>query len=426
MTGIRSFTTTPPTEIGAERAGHWVTQGQGSASFRAFIPKPLPPSPPIDFGGAIQRSLEAASLALGRLDGIGRLLPGPDELLYSYVRKEAVLSSQIEGTQSSIADLLLHENSAVPGVPVDDVHEVSNYIRAMNYALGRMQTLPLSLRLIAEMHGLLVEGTRGAHQTPGEFRRSQNWIGGTMPGNATFVPPPAHEVMPALHALEKFLYSDDTPALIVAGLAHAQFETIHPFLDGNGRLGRMLIPLILLARGALERPWLYVSLHFKRNRSRYYQLLQRVRTHGAWEEWLTFYLDGIAAVADEAVDKIRELLSLFERDRKSVASSRGGSIYQRVALQSNLEVYEYLRGKIAVRIPEAAEALKTTKPTVARALDDLVGLGIVIEVTGKSRNRVYVYQEYLNILNRDAAQQGDEPDKGPDIAGLSEGYPGGG
>jgi Fic family protein len=255
--------------------------------------------------------------------------------------------------------------------------------------------------LIREVHSELVTGTRGTHQTPGEFRTSQNWIGGSMPGNAIFVPPPPHEVMPALDALEKYLNTEDVPTLIKAGLAHAQFETIHPFLDGNGRVGRMLIPLILVSSGVLERPWLYVSLHFKRHRSTYYELLQRVRTHGEWETWLLFYLDGITRIADEAVDKIRELLRLFERDRKAVEGSRSGSMYQRVALQSNLDVYEYLRRRIAIRIPEAAEACRTTKPTVKRALDDLEKLGIAQEVTGKPRNRVYVYREYLEILNRD-------------------------
>jgi len=392
----------PPTS----RAGIWVIQGAGSAGYRAFLPKPLPPDPPLLIDAQLQRQLEAASLALGRLDGIGRLLPGPDELLYSYIRKEAVLSSQIEGTQSSLADLLLHENSAAPGVPLDDVQEVSNYIRAMNHGIELLKTLPLSLRLIREVHKVLVEGTRGAHQTPGEFRRSQNWIGGSMPGNAVFVPPPPHEVMPALSALEKYLHVKDAPTLVKAGLLHAQFETIHPFLDGNGRVGRMLIPLFFVAEGALERPWLYMSLHFKRHRAKYYELLQSVRTHGTWEPWLSFYLDGVAHVADEAVAKIRELLALFERDRKKVGGSRSGSIYQRVALHSNLDVYEYLRRRIAVRIPEAAEALGTTKPTVARALDELTQLGIAREATGKPRNRVYVYQEYLDILNRDDAEQG--------------------
>lgn len=212
--------------------------------------------------------------------------------------------------------------------------------------------------------------------------------------------------MPALSAFEKYLHVEDAPTLIKAGLLHAQFETIHPFLDGNGRVGRMLIPLFFVAEGALERPWLYMSLHFKRHRAKYYELLQSVRTHGTWEPWLSFYLDGVAHVADEAVTKIRELLALFERDRKKVGASRSGSIYQRVALHSNLDVHEYLRRRSAVRIPEAAESLGTTKPTVARALDELTQLGIAREATGKPRNRVYVYQEYLDILNRDAAEQG--------------------
>lgn len=406
MAGSRSFTKPSGPDSPASRAGTWVVQGSGDAAYQAFVPKPLPPDPPLQIDARLQRQLEAAGLALGRLDGIGRLLPGPDELLYSYIRKEAVLSSQIEGTQSSLADLLLHENSAAPGVSIDDVQEVSNYIRAMNHGLELLKTLPLSLRLIREVHKVLVEGTRGAHQTPGEFRRSQNWIGGSMPGNAVFVPPPPQEVMPALGALEKYLHNEDVPVLLKAGLIHVQFETIHPFLDGNGRVGRMLIPLLFIAEGALERPWLYMSLHFKRHRSTYYELLQSVRTRGAWEPWLSFYLEGVAHVADEAVAKIRELLALFERDRKKVGGSRSGSIYQRVALHSNLDVYEYLRRRIAVRIPEAAGALGTTKPTVTRALDELAELGIAREATGKARNRVYVYQEYLDILNRDAAEQG--------------------
>lgn len=402
MARPRSFTKAPDQNPSSSRAGRWIAQGSGDAAYRAFVPNPLPPAPPLSIDARLQRQLEAAGLAVGRLDGIGRLLPGPDELLYSYIRKEAVLSSQIEGTQSSLADLLLHEHSAIPGVSIDDVQEVSNYIGAMNHGIELLKSLPLSLRLIREVHRVLVGGSRGATQAPGEFRRSQNWIGGTSPSNAVFVPPPPHEVIPALGALEKYIYSDELPALMKAGLVHAQFETIHPFLDGNGRVGRMLIPLLLVAQGVLERPWLYMSLHFKRHRARYYDLLQRVRTHGAWEEWLDFYLEGVARVADEAVAKIRELLALFERDRAKVAESRSGSIYQRVALQSNLDVYEYLRRQVAVRIPEAASALGTTKPTVARALDDLTRLGIAKEVTDKPRNRLWVYLEYIDVLNRDS------------------------
>lgn len=349
----------------------------------------------------LQRRLEAAGLALGRLDGIGRLLPGPDELLYSYIRKEAVLSSQIEGTQSSLADLLLHENSAAPGVPLEDVQEVSNYIAAMNHGSKLLEKLPLSLRLLREVHEVLVTGTRGTHKRPGAFRKTQNWIGGEEPSAATFVPPPPSEVPAALNALQRYLHTDQMPTLVKVGLVHAQFETIHPFLDGNGRVGRMLIPLMLVSERILERPWLYVSLYLKRHRSTYYDLLQRVRTHGAWEDWLDFFLDGVTAVADSAVAKIRQLLQLFETDREAVASTRGGSIYGRAALQMNVAVYEYLRRQVAIRIPETAAACGTTKPTVARVLQDLEKLGIVHEVTGKPKGRLYVYQRYVDILNRD-------------------------
>jgi Fic family protein len=378
-----------------------VRQGIGETSYEAFIPMPLPPVPPVMVGSALQRRLEAAGLALGRLDGIGRLLPGPEELLYSYIRKEAVLSSQIEGTQSSIADLLLHENQASPGVVLEDVQEVSNYIGALSYGIDRLSTLPLSLRLIRESHERLVHGTRGDKKSPGEFRRSQNWIGGSKPNDAMFVPPPPHELQEILSAFEKFLHSTEYPILLKVGLAHAQFETIHPFLDGNGRVGRMLIALMLVAEGVLERPWLYVSLHFKKHRDKYYHLLQEVRTQGNWEEWLVFFLEGVTTIADQATEKIRALMALFERDRKVVEQSLKGSIYQSVALQSNLTVYDYLKKRIAIRIPETAEACGTTKPTVKRAIEDLQQLGIVAEITGKPRNKVYIYSEYLETLNQD-------------------------
>jgi Fic family protein len=385
----------------SDRGGRWVQQGSGKTSYKAFIPAPLPPIPPIVVNSALQRQLEAAGLALGRLDGIGRLLPGPEELLYSYVRKEAVLSSQIEGTQSSIADLLLHENQSAPGVLLEDVQEVSNYIGALSYGIERLSTLPISLRLIRESHERLVQGTRGDKKAPGEFRRSQNWIGGSKPSDAMFVPPPPHELPEILNAFEKFLHSTEYPLLIKVGLAHAQFETIHPFLDGNGRVGRMLIALMLVAEGVLERPWLYVSLYFKQHRAEYYQLLQQVRTHGNWEEWLIFFLEGVTTIANKATEKIRALLKLFEEDRKVVEQSRKGSIYQSVALQSNLTVYDYLKKKIAIRIPETAKACGITKPTANRAIKDLLQLGIITEVTGNTRNKIYIYEEYLNILNQD-------------------------
>jgi Fic family protein len=402
----RSFTTRPAVRDGSTRAGSWVKQGAGKEAFWAFLPKALPPDPPIVMDGAIQRRLELAGLALGRLDGIGRLLPKPEDLLYSYIRKEAVFSSQIEGTQSSLADLLLHENSAAPGVPLEDVQEVSNYIAALEQGMTLLKKLPLSLRMLKEVHQVLVSGTRGHTKTPGEFRKRQNWIGGPDPATAMFVPPPGNEVIPALGALEKYIHSAEVPTLIKVGLVHVQFETIHPFLDGNGRVGRMLIALMLVADGVLERPWLYVSLHFKRHRARYYELLQRVRTHGAWEEWIEFFLEGVETVAEGAVEKIRRLLELFEKDRVSVGETRGDSIYGRAARQMNLVVYEHLRRQIFVRIPETAGACGTTKPTATRALQDLEKLGIAREITGKPKNRIYVYEQYLEILNSDAAELG--------------------
>jgi Fic family protein len=352
----------------------------------------------------MQRRLEAASLSLGRLDGIGRYLPDADVFLYMYIRKEAVLSSQIEGTQSTLSDLLLHENVSAPGVPTEDVREVSNYVSAMHHGLELLQKLPLCMRVVREVHGVLLSGTRGQDKTPGEFRHSQNWFGGSRPGNARFVPPPPHEVAPALSALEKFLNDEAEPMspLIKAGLAHAQFETIHPFLDGNGRVGRLLITLIFLASGVLARPLLYMSLHFKRHRQEYYERLQRVRTEGDWEGWLDFYLDGVVAVASQAAETVDRLLRLFERDRQAVLTSRGGTIYQQAAAQSNLHVYEYLRRRAVLGIPEAATALSLSKPTVARAVSELAVLGIAREITGKARNRVFVYQKYVDVLNEEA------------------------
>ncbi|HET7607782.1 MAG TPA: Fic family protein, partial [Gammaproteobacteria bacterium] len=277
---------------------------------RAFVPAALPPSPPLDVGGGLQQQIESAVLALGRLDGVSTLLPDRELFLYAYVRKEAVLSSQIEGTESSLSDLLLFELDEAPGVPLDDVVEVSNYVAALNHGLVRLREgLPLSNRLIREVHEVLLSRGRGSNKSPGEFRRSQNWIGGRRPSDATFVPPPHTAVADCMSALERFLHSDGDglPILLRAGLAHVQFETIHPFLDGNGRVGRLLITLLLCNAGVLREPLLYLSLYFKRNRARYYELLQMVREEGDWEAWLRFFLDGVEEVADGSVTTAERL-----------------------------------------------------------------------------------------------------------------------
>ncbi|MDD2764972.1 MAG: Fic family protein [Opitutaceae bacterium] len=364
----------------------------------AFVPKPLPPDPALHWDTGLQNALQAAGLALGRLSGMTSLLPDPCLFLYAYVRKEAVLSSQIEGTQSSLDKLLLFENEAAPGVPLDDVMEVSNYVAAMEHGLKRLrEDFPLSLRLIREIHGVLLAKGRGSRKQPGEFRTSQNWIGGTRPGNARFVPPPPDHVIDCMGALEKFLHDTSVPALVRAGLAHAQFETIHPFLDGNGRVGRLLITFLLCQDGVIASPMLYLSLHLKQQRAAYYDLLQRVRTDGVWEEWLAFFLHGIAASAGQAGDTAGRLLQLFRRDREKIA--RLGR-----AAGSALQLHDLLQRQPALSAARARAVLKLSKPTVNAAFAQLEKLGLLREITGGARNRVFAYKDYLTILG-----EGTEP-----------------
>ena len=385
------------------RAGNFVRQQAGPEGYTAFIPSRLPPDPPIALGDEMARLHEAAAYALGRLEGASARFD-PDRMLYMYVRKEAVLSSQIEGTQSTLADLLEYENSVAPGTPVDDVREVSRYVDALLFAIDQMSsgTLPLSLRLIKEVHRRLTADGRGGQQAPGEFRRTQNWVGGTRPSNAVYVPPPPHEVMPALDNLEKFLHDElgPTPTLLKAGLAHAQFETIHPFLDGNGRVGRLLVSLILVANGTLPQPFFYISLYFKKNRSDYYDALQRVRTNGDWEGWLRFFLIGVEAVADEAKSTAEALHELFSSDRRRVESLGR-------AAPSTLKVYDLLRQRILVSPTKTADVLGITWPTVIAALTRLQELEIVREVTGKKRDRLYMYAEQLRILDEGVGPASD-------------------
>jgi Fic family protein len=361
---------------------------------RTYLPKPLPPDPPIALTPDSLGLLEKANRALGRLDGVSRLLPDPELFLYFYVRKEAVLSSQIEGTQSSLSDLLLFEHHGAPGVPLDDVKEVSRYVAAMTHGLDRMRAgFPLSLRLIKEMHARLLKSARGAEKDPGEFRRSQNWIGGSRPGNARYVPPPPEVLMDHLGPLEKFIHDDPvkTPTLLKAALVHVQFETIHPFLDGNGRLGRLLITLILCNEGALEQPLLYLSLYFKRHRPTYYLLLQAVRDKGDWESWVQFFLEGVDATATEAVAAAQQIQSLFTRDRDRIAKIGR-------AAGSALRLHELLQRRPMVGVAEAAKAMGLSAPTVRASFESLQKLKLVREITGKQRDRMFAYQQYLDVI----------------------------
>ena len=367
----------------------------GDEPVRAFVPRPLPPDPPLVIGDVMRNALDRALLALGRLDGVTALLPDTRLFLYMYVRKEAVLSSQIEGTQSSLSDLLLFEIKEAPGVPLNDVVEVSNYVAALEHGLSRCKEgFPLSNRLIREIHEVLLRHGRGSEKAPGEFRRSQNWIGGTRPGNAVFVPPPPDRVIDAMSALELFLHDkpERSSLLIKAALAHAQFETIHPFLDGNGRVGRLLVPLLLCLEGVLREPLLYLSLYFKSHRDRYYELLNAVRIKGEWEAWVEFFLEGVQEMAENAVGSARRLADMMSRDRARI--QRLG----RVA-GSSLQVHQSLQTRPITTLASLAKETRLTMPTVTKAVQALEDEGIVNEITGRRRGRIYSYREYMDIMN---------------------------
>ncbi len=375
-------------------SGRFVSVAAAGEPFKAFLPDPLPPKV-MPLVSTFQDLYEKANRSLGKLDGLTTLLPEASLFLYTYVRKEAVLSSQIEGTQSSLSELLLFEDSGVPGVPLNDVQEVSNYVAALDHGLKRLREgFPLSLRLIREIHKVLLSKGRGSNTEPGEFRRSQNWVGGTRPGNAAYVPPPPEHVMECMGALEKFLHNDPvvTPTLIKAALAHVQFESIHPFLDGNGRLGRLLITLLLCSESALSEPLLYLSLFFKRHRDPYYERLQRIRTDGDWLGWIEFFLSGVKETSEQACQTAAQLLKLFEEDQKRIQTLGRPA-------GSALRVHRHLQSKPLCTVPAASEALGLTDPTVRSSLGHLMRLGIVRETSGKKRNQVYAYDAYVRILN---------------------------
>lgn len=374
----------------------------GGETCRAFIPKPLPPSPPLAFTPAMQDIYERALLAIGGLVNLNIVLPETRSFIYNYVRKEAVLSSQIEGTQSSLDELLLYESSGSRSAPTDDVQEFINYIRAFSFGMKRLRDdgFPLSLRLIREIHGELCARGRGSEKDPGEFRRSQNWIGGSRPGNAVFIPPPPDRVVALMGDLESFLHDRPapTPPLLKAALAHVQFETIHPFLDGNGRLGRLLIALILVNEKILTEPVLYLSLYFKAHRSDYYALLQSVRQTGNWEEWVEFFLRGVRETSEQAVQTARKLVDLFERDREKIRTR-----CSRAAL-SALAVHHELQKEPIVSINSVLERTGLSKPTVYSALRKLSEVGMVSELKSVGKKRAFAYDEYRRILS-----EGTEP-----------------
>lgn len=375
--------------------GRYVTISTVDEKVQAFVPEPLPPHPSIQWTPALRDKFDQALLALGRLDSAATLLPDTSLFLYMFVRKEAVLSSMIEGTQSSLSDLLLFELDREPGVPLDDVREVSNYIKALDHGLTRLANgMPLSVRLIREIHRVLLSRGRGRHQAPGEFRHSQNWIGGTRPGNAIFVPPPAEEVPECMSRLELFLHDrpEPTPVLLKAALAHVQIETIHPFLDGNGRLGRLLITLLLCEQKVLQSPMLYLSLYFKTHRRYYYELLNTVRLAGDWEAWLDFFAEGIMVTASQAVKTARQLhdLSKSDHDRIGDLGRAAGSGWQ---------VHRALLTHPITTSGRLAEQTGLTPTTVNKTLEHLEHLGIVRELTGQKRNRLFSYRAYIAIMN---------------------------
>ena len=386
-----------------EATGHYEDSATAGETVRAFVPDPLPPEPPVLLVGPLQALHERALLACGRLDGVSTLLPNPELFLYAYVRREALLSSQIEGTQSSLSDLLLFELQEAPGVPFDDVVEVSSYVAGLEHGLTRLaEGFPLSCRLLREIHGRLLSRGRGADRLPGVFRRSQNWIGGTRPGNARFVPPPPWLVEDCMGLLEQFIHGGhhgehSLPVLVRAALAHVQFETIHPFLDGNGRLGRLLIVMMLIDAGVLQQPLLYLSLFFKQHRRRYYELLDGVRQQGDWEAWIEFFLEGVESTASAAVATAQRLLALFHTDEARLEELGRSGPSVRLG-------YAALRRRPLTSTKQLKELSGLSFPTAGKALEILVELGIAREITGGQRNRLFAYDAYLAILS-----EGTEP-----------------
>ena len=382
-----------------DRTGSYEVTAFGDEQVRAFVPASLPPQPPVDLSG-MQPALERAILALGRLDSEARQLPDPDLFVYAYVRREAQLSSQIEGTQSSLSDLFELETEGESPQQDDDVTEVSNYVAALEHGLARIHGgFPLSNRLIRELHGILLRSGRGSEKLPGEFRRSQNWIGGSRPSNAVYVPPPHTAVEGCMAQLERFLHAEDDgiSTIVRAGLAHAQFESIHPFLDGNGRVGRLLIAFVLHQSGVLRQPLLYLSLYFKQHRARYYDLLADLRHSGDWEAWLAFFVEGVRATAEDGVETARRLSQVFEDDREKIQTRgrRAGSA---------LRAHEVLMRSPVLSIRRVHERTGLSWPTAAAAIDLLSELGITHEMTGDRRNRLFAYDEYIAILS-----EGSEP-----------------
>ena len=386
-----------------ELTGHYEVTSTTGEVVRAFVPAPLPPDPPVVLEGELQALHERALLACGRLDGISSLLPDPEHFLYAYVRREALLSSQIEGTQSSLSDLLLFELEEAPGVPFDDVVDVSSYVAGLDHGLARLREgFPLSSRLLREIHKRLLARGRGSERLPGEFRRSQNWIGGTRPSHASFVPPPPALVEACMGQLEQFinggsLGEHSLPVLVRAALAHVQFETIHPFLDGNGRIGRVLIVLMLIDAGVLDQPLLYLSLFLKQHRSRYYALLDGVRQQGDWEAWLAFFLEGVEVTAAAAVATAQRLLALFRTDEARLEGLGRSGPSVRLG-------YAALRRRPLTSTKQLKELSGLSFPTASKAIDALVDLGIAREITGGRRNRLFAYDAYLAILG-----EGTEP-----------------
>ncbi len=378
-----------PAEDRRRRAGFYVSQPEG---YKAFIPKPLPPVPRLTFDDEMVKWMARAERALGRLDGIAQTLPNPELFVAMYVKKEAVLSSQIEGTQASLVDVLEFESGDTSSAIPDDVGEVINYISALNYGLERVNSLPLSLRLLKEIHAMLMVDVRGSHKSPGEFRRSQNWIGpaGCTLQTASFVPPPVHEMNQALHHLESYLHDEEIPLLVKCGLAHCQFETIHPFLDGNGRMGRLLITFLLCNGGAMKRPLLYLSYYFKKNRDQYYELLMRVRHEGAWEAWMRFFFQGVYEVSLQATETAQRIIALMDEHRRVISEAGMGA--------HALRLLEFLYNRPIVTINQVRDELEVSHPTASTLVGKFVELSILADKSGKLRNRPFVYAPYLKIL----------------------------